>query len=213
VWIGEARPSSAGVDRSGIAGFGPALLARSGLTGLDVVRQTTANKHFHFKHMNKFTFKNGYRVKGIDAQTAGTELARIDQQNGGLKAPDVVDEARPVDALLHPAFEWDDQVAAEMHRQDQARYLIRAIQVVPANNQPQSVYVHINSTNSYMPVETVVQQTDLYIDAYKSACARIKEAQTALAELEKIAANKHRPNIANAMAHLSNAQENLALAV
>jgi len=163
--------------------------------------------------MNKFTFKNGYRIKGINAQTAGEELARIEQQNGALKAPDVVDEARPKDALLHPAFEWNDQVAAELHRQDQARHLIRAVQVVNSDSEPQSVYVHISNTNSYMPVETVVSQTDLYMDAYKSACSRIKEAQAALAELEKIAANKHRPKISDAIVHLSNAQQNLELAI
>jgi len=178
-----------------------------------MVRLSTAGKHFHFKHMNKFTFKNGYRIKGINAQTAGEELARIEKHRGELKAPDVVDEARPKDALLHPAFEWNDQVAAELHRQDQARHLIRAVQVVKSNNQPQSVYVHISNTNSYMPVETVVSQTDLYMDAYKSACSRIKEAQAALAELEKIAANKHRPKISDAIAHLSNAQQNLELAI
>jgi hypothetical protein len=163
--------------------------------------------------MNKFTFKNGYRIKGINAQTAGEELARIEKHRGELKAPDVVDEARPKNALLHPAFEWNDQVAAELHRQDQARHLIRAVQVVNSDSEPQSVYVHISNTNSYMPVETVVSQTDLYMDAYKSACSRIKEAQAALAELEKIAANKHRPKISDAIAHLSNAQQNLELAI
>jgi hypothetical protein len=161
--------------------------------------------------MNKFIFKNGYRIKGINAQTAGEELARIEKHRGELKAPDVVDEARPEDALLHPAFEWDDQVAAELHRQDQARHLIRAVQVIHSDNQAQSVYVHISNTKSYMPVETVVSRNDLYMDAYNSACCRIKEAQAALAELEKIAANRHRPEISNAIAYLSNAQKELEL--
>jgi hypothetical protein len=87
--------------------------------------------------MNKFIFKNGYRIKGINAQTAGEELARIAQDRGELKAPDVVDEARPQDALLHPAFEWNDQIAAELHRQDQARYLIRDRTNRTAHNQNQ----------------------------------------------------------------------------
>lgn len=173
----------------------------------------TTSKHFHFKQMNKFIFKNGYRIKGVNAQTAGEELARIAQDRGELKAPDVVDEARPEDALLHPAFEWNDQIAAELHRQDQARYLIRAVQVVKSDNQPQSVYIHINNLNSYVPIETVVSQTDLYMDAYKAACARIKEAEAALSELERIAANKYRPHISDALSNLSHAQQNLELAV
>lgn len=162
--------------------------------------------------MNNFSFKNGYRISGITAQIAGEELARIQQQHGELKPPTIVDEARPKDALLHPAFEWDDFVAAELHRQDQARHLIRAVQVVKENNEPQSVYVHINKTGSYLPIETVVTREDLYEDAYRAACSRINEAQKALAELERLAATKQKTHIANAMQNLTTAKEQLAMA-
>lgn len=162
--------------------------------------------------MDNFTFKNGYRVAGITAQIAGEELARIEQQHGELKPPTVVDEARPENSLLHPAFEWDDFVAAELHRQDQARHLIRAVQVIKENNEPQSVYVHINKTGSYLPVETVVSRNDLYEDAYRAACSRIGEAQKALSELERLAATSQKSHIIDAMESLTNVKEQLALA-
>lgn len=162
--------------------------------------------------MDNFTFKNGYRITGITAQIAGEELARIEQQHGELKPPTVVDEARPEDALLHPAFEWDDFVAAELHRQDQARHLIRAVQVIKENNEPQSVYVHINKTGSYLPVETVVTRDDLYEDAYRAASSRINEAQKALAELERLAATNQKTYIVNAMQTLATVKDQLAMA-
>lgn len=50
--------------------------------------------------------------------------------HGELTAEMVVEEARPVDAVLHPFFEWDDSVAAELHRQEQARSMIRRVRFV-----------------------------------------------------------------------------------
>lgn len=162
--------------------------------------------------MNNFTFKDGYRISGITPQIAGEELARIEQQHGELKPPIVVDEARPKDALLHPAFEWDDFTAAELHRQNQARHLIRAVQVVKDNCEPQSVYIHIDKTGSYLPAETVVSRNDFYEDAYRAACSRIGEAQKALSELERLAATNQKSHIINAMEGLTNVKEQLALA-
>lgn len=54
------------------------------------------------------------------------ELERIRERNGGtLTARAVVDEARDPDHPLHHRFEWDDSVAAERWREDQAARLIR----------------------------------------------------------------------------------------
>ena len=69
---------------------------------------------------------------GVDAQTAGSELDRIRRRDGTLRPDVVVDEARPKDAPLHPAFEWRDPVAAEQWREHQASTLIKVVRVVPA---------------------------------------------------------------------------------
>jgi hypothetical protein len=66
----------------------------------------------------------------ITPEIAGKELERIYDKHGALRAQIVVDEARPDDAPLHPAFEWDDLVAAEYYRREQARSLIKTVQVV-----------------------------------------------------------------------------------
>lgn len=67
----------------------------------------------------------------VDAQTAGEELARIKRVHGLVHPATVVDESRPEDAPLHPAFEWRDPVAAEKFREHQASQLIRRVRVVP----------------------------------------------------------------------------------
>lgn len=135
-----------------------------------------------------YSFRTGTRVSGVDAQIAGQELARISDQHGELTAPLVVDHARPDDAPLHPVFEWNDEVAAELHRQHQARNLIRAVQITRETDaQPEPVYVHVSTEGAYLPAEEVVQRVDLYEQAYRDACDRLGQAQHSLNQLAAIA--------------------------
>lgn len=60
----------------------------------------------------------------VDAQSAGEELARIENVHGELTPEMVVDESRDENAVLHPCFEWNDSVAAELYRREQARRII-----------------------------------------------------------------------------------------
>lgn len=54
------------------------------------------------------------------------ELKRIADEHGGQLRPlDVVDAARELTSPLHVHFEWEDSVAAERYRVNQARQLIR----------------------------------------------------------------------------------------
>lgn len=54
------------------------------------------------------------------------ELERIRERNGGTLTPRaVVDEARDPSHPLHARFEWDDSIAAEAWREEQAARLIR----------------------------------------------------------------------------------------
>jgi len=142
-----------------------------------------------------YNFRRGVEVDGIDAQTAGEELARITEHHGALTAAVVVDEARPDDAPLHPAFEWDDAIAAELHRQHQADTLIKAVQVVHEKDEPEEpVFVKVRSARNYQPVEQVAKRLDLYEEAFRNACERLGDAQAALEQLVAVAA-RLRPEV------------------
>ena len=86
--------------------------------------------------MRIFSWAAGSLQSKVPAQDAGEELERIRTANdGNLDAGDVVTESRPEDAPLHQLFEWDDAVAAEEHRKNQARQIIRSVRVeTPADD-------------------------------------------------------------------------------
>lgn len=54
-------------------------------------------------------------------------LKRLESRVGRLSPPDVVEEAASPDSLLHEFFEWDDVVAGEKYRLEQAQTLIRRV--------------------------------------------------------------------------------------
>lgn len=77
-----------------------------------------------------FKFRPGYSLP-VAAQKVGERLEDIRDANGGTLTPGaVVDDARPEDSPLHPCFEWNDQVAAELHREDTARRIIRSVEII-----------------------------------------------------------------------------------
>jgi hypothetical protein len=89
-------------------------------------------------------------------------LQEIYQERGRLTAHDVLEEARVPGHPLHSRFEWDDSVAAERYRLDQARQLIREVKItfVPRGaTEPESVrgYFSVPSPEgrAYQPTEEI----------------------------------------------------------
>lgn len=62
--------------------------------------------------------------------TLRDHLLAIKQKRGELTPQAVVDEARDPRHALHHRFEWDDSVAGELYRREQARQLIVEVKVV-----------------------------------------------------------------------------------
>lgn len=148
-----------------------------------------------FLSMSNYEFRNGAHIKGVTADQAGDELARIYVEKGELTAPLVVDESRPEEAPLHPAFEWDDAVAAERHREHQARNIIRSVKVITEDKPSEPVYVHVSSAQSYKPVAEVVKCVSMYAEALLAATKQVEQAQHALDVLERHCSDENEPII------------------
>lgn len=63
-------------------------------------------------------------------EAAAAVFDEIRERDGVLTPAGVVDASRDPDAPLHGDFTWDDERAAELHRQSEARSLIRSLVVV-----------------------------------------------------------------------------------
>lgn len=115
-----------------------------------------------------------YKLDGlypVQAQTAGEEIERIYHKRGQCDAADVVDESRPESAVLHPCFEWNDPVAAELWREQQARGIINCIVTVSETKKGETVEVrafhHVAST--YRPLDVVLKSVDMETEMKESA--------------------------------------------
>lgn len=128
-----------------------------------------------------------FNFNAINADTAGQELARIAATHGALRPAVVVDEARPADAPLHPAFEWHDGKAAEQWRRQQARSLISAVRIVePERPEPSVAFVSVKADDgaqAYRSGIEVATDSDLYARAIRDA---VEHLEAALRRLEAI---------------------------
>lgn len=117
--------------------------------------------------MIKYAFREPLTIKnakGADPQKIGEELARITTDCGGQLTPNlVVDRARDRKNVLHPHFEWEDAVAAEAYRRDQAREIIRVIRIVDDEDQVRPAFLSIREGGgtAYRTISDVMGSSDL----------------------------------------------------
>jgi len=123
-------------------------------------------------------------------------LKQIAARDGGLLRPQaVVDAARPEDSPLHGAFEWDDGIAAEKYRLDQAQRLIRSFRVVVEDGNrnysvPVFTGVSVDRTggrgeNPYRLSSEVAQNADLLRIAEADALRQLDEMKERYSHLRR----------------------------
>lgn len=111
-------------------------------------------------------------VISVSAQTAGEEFERLYKKHGCLDPEDVVEESREESAPLHCCFEWDDAVAAEKYRVNQAGDIIRALVAVDDSEPKETAkstraFVHVQ--REYHPISIVVNDEKMMKELLTSA--------------------------------------------
>ena len=76
-------------------------------------------------------WKKGSQGKG-DAEKCYLALEKIRERDGCLLPEAIVQKAKAKSSPLHNQFVWDDTEAAKRYRLEQARYLVRSIEVIYA---------------------------------------------------------------------------------
>lgn len=124
-----------------------------------------------FNDERPLTIKN---AKKADPQKIGDALTAISNKVGGRLTPKaVLQEAKAPKHFLHQYFEWDDALAADHFRQDQARTLIRCVQIVNDDDAdkfaPAFLSISDKSGVSYRPLQVVMASTELQLAVLQRA--------------------------------------------
>lgn len=87
------------------------------------------------------------RINGVEIDVIVDTIEPVIGRDGVCHPAQLVDLSRPEDSPTHPLFEWDDLIAAEAHRVEQARRIIRMIPKPTIEGEASSVprYVHIRT--------------------------------------------------------------------
>lgn len=125
---------------------------------------------FGFRVINDSELPPIMMAHKADPQKIGEALMEIDQNFSKIKPAAVVDAARSVDNPLHPHFEWDDSIAAESHRIQQARNLVRCITILPSKSKGRSItgerpaFLSITTDDGergYRPLKVILNNREL----------------------------------------------------
>ena len=139
-----------------------------------------------------YQWKQGAHVKGVKAQVAGEVLEALREQTGNILPADVVDVSRPDDAPLHPVFEWDDHVAAESYRTDQARSLLRSVVVQRDDEEDTTpiqafVVVRQDDDDVYQSTYVAMADTEMREQVLARALKELQAWQRKYRELKELA--------------------------
>ena len=127
-----------------------------------------------------FQVTPGARIRKADAAVIGNALERL-KTSGPLTAERVLDDASNVRSPLHKYFEWDNQKAAHKWRLEEARRLIRSVEVVISDAKgkqiPMRAYYSVKDSEgqrSYEAMQFVFETPDMADQVIEQALAQLE---------------------------------------
>ena len=130
-----------------------------------------------------------WKIKGLykaDAQKVADEIGE-----GSVTPEEVLEKAKDKNSELHKCFEWDDSIAAQKYRLQQARAIIVNLVYAPRteDEHPVRCFQITTEKHTYRPTTQVLVQEDEYKALLKRAKAELeafKRKYHTLTELEAI---------------------------
>ena len=101
-----------------------------------------------------------WKINGIYKADATKVYEEIGNEN--VTPESVLEKARDKNTELHKCFEWDNKVAAEKYRFQQARQIIQFIVTVPdkKEDEPKRVFQISTEKNTYQPITFFMKNED-----------------------------------------------------
>jgi hypothetical protein len=123
---------------------------------------------------------------------ANEALDKFIRRNKSVSATEVVNAARPKTSPMHSKFEWNDKVAGERWREEQARGWIRSRRVVIEQAEGKSVpiraFVAVPAEDGerYMPTDEAVADPVAWGSVLRAARTDARAFTRKLAQLESL---------------------------
>lgn len=110
---------------------------------------------------------------------------------GVLSSKELLEKARPRNSPIHHLFEWDDSVAAEKYRQNQARNLIGClvVEVQGKNVREYCPPIYVGNMKRFVKIDKALENEDLWsqvLDAAMNDARRWKARYDRYQELKPI---------------------------
>lgn len=113
-----------------------------------------------------------------------------------ITAKELLDESRDPNAPLHSCFEWDDSIAAEKYRLEQARKLIASVEIryvddYQKQTTPVRCFVNVQSVapkreGLFAYIEAVLQNPDYRKQMLSNALIELRNFQKKYSDLKEL---------------------------
>lgn len=133
--------------------------------------------------------RNNYKVP---VEIVAGRVVELEKEYGICHPGLLVNDARSEESPLHPMFEWDDSIAAENYRIDQARGVLQAIrvQLTPGETPvPAFVHVKINNEPGYAGIVRAMSDEEMKAQVLADALRQLASLQLrydTLSELQPV---------------------------
>ena len=132
-----------------------------------------------------YKLKSGSHIKTA-AEIVGAECERLANENR-LTAKELVNESRPKSAPLHNEFEWNNKIAGELYREQQARHLINSVVIINERKEPQRVFFNIEvKAPEYHSIDTILQSEDKRSALLTTALRELEAFQMKYRQLDEL---------------------------
>ena len=126
------------------------------------------------------------KIFNADAQKCYEEIGDVN-----VTPEEVLKKAKNKKSELHKCFEWDNDIAAEKYRLQQARQIIQMLVVTPVEEEhtPLRAFQITSERNTYQATRLFLQQPDEYqvlLERAKQELQALRARYKMLTELESI---------------------------
>lgn len=136
--------------------------------------------------LEKFEWKAGVQFP-VKAETAAKTIRDLQKTLGkdSVTAKELLDDSRDENAPLHPCFEWNDSVAAEKYRVNQAHDIIRGIEVIIEDSEtPTVTRLFVNTQpvspkkqGEYVSIDVVLNNSNYRAQVLSNALIELRAFQ------------------------------------